>query len=489
MSWDESYYHQIGEINLKYLLSFGQIDEPFFSKYRYSTLYWSISSLISQIVPNKFSIEIYHIINTFFGLMTIVGLHKINKILFNKTIAKIASLLLFCTPFFFGHLAINNKDIILAFAHIWIIYYFYKYTFNTYKFKRKLFLIFKISILSALGTGIQLVFLGSLIPVVLIFLSIILLSKKKNIKTFFFDFIIFFLLFYVILILFWVDTHNNILTLPFEFFVKTFSISIGWPFNLLNGLYFNTNETPAYYLLVNYLYKLPEFIIVLYLISIPVIFFNRKFLIDNFKNFKNTIIIILCLLIYPNLLVIFLPYSIYDGLRLFLWSTPYLVIIPSLTIYLIFKKDNFVYKFIKIFLVFLVCFHIFNFLTITPYHYTFLNYFSGAKEYRYKKFENDYWSTSLKELILSSNLVGDKIDFYSCGVNPELTKIYMKKRYKRSEFTSREKASYVIMTNRTLFSKKENKISNCYDEYNSENVHQISRNGMILSAIKKNNNE
>ena len=29
----------------------------------------------------------------------------------------------------------------------------------------------------------------------------------------------------------------------------------------LDLLYFNTNETPAYYLLVNYLYKLPEFII------------------------------------------------------------------------------------------------------------------------------------------------------------------------------------------------------------------------------------
>ena len=40
-----------------------------------------------------------------------------------------------------------------------------------------------------------------------------------------------------------------------------------------------------------------------------------------------------------------------------------------------------------------------------------------------------------------------------------------------------------------VFKEKENKISNCYDEYNSENVHQISRNGMILSAIKKNNNE
>ena len=85
-------------------------------------------------------------------------------------------------------------------------------------------------------------------------------------------------------------------------------------------------------------------------------------------------------------------------------------------------------------------------------------------------------------------IVTNRMDGFD-KINPELTKIYMKKRYKRSEFTSREKASYVIMTNRTLFSKKENKISNCYDEYNSENVHQISRNGMILSVIKKNNNE
>ena len=70
-----------------------------------------------------------------------------------------------------------------------------------------------------------------------------------------------------------------------------------------------------------------------------------------------------------------------------------------------------------------------NFLTITPYHYTFLNYFSGNKELRYKKFENDYWSTSLKELILSSELGDGRITFYSCGVNPEIAKMYMKQKY------------------------------------------------------------
>ena len=46
-------------------------------------------------------------------------------------------------------------------------------------------------------------------------------------------------------------------------------------------------------------------------------------------------------------------------------------------------------------------------------------------------------------------------------------------------------ASYVIMTNRTLYSDKKQSISNCYDEYNLENVAEVKRNGLVLSAIKK----
>ncbi len=486
VSWDELYYHEIGKINLKYLLSFGQIEESFIYKYRFSTLYWSLSSLINQIFPKHLSLEIFHLINTIFGLMTIVGLYRINKILFNKTIAKISSIFLFLIPFFFGHLAINNKDIILAFSHVWIVYYVYKYTFLNFKFKKKLLLILKISILAALGTGIQLLFLGSLIPVIFIFLAIIFLNKKKSLKNVFFDFILFFIFFYFILVLFWVDTHDNIILLPYSFFIKTFSMEIGWPYSLLNGVYIDKDNIPYNYLLINYFYKLPEFILFLYLVAIPIFFINRIFLKKNFKNFETKIILILFLLAFPTVVMIFIPYPIYDGLRLFLWSAPYLAILPSIVFYLIFIKYNIFYNLIKIFLTILICFHLINFLTITPYHYTFLNFFSGDKSIRYQKFENDYWSTSLKELILSSNLGEDKIDYFSCGVSPEITKIYMRQRYERSEYTDKENASFVIMTNRTLFSEKDNKASNCYDEYNSEIVHQVSRNGIILSAIKKN---
>ena len=41
------------------------------------------------------------------------------------------------------------------------------------------------------------------------------------------------------------------------------------------------------------------------------------------------------------------------------------------------------------------------------------------------------------------------------------------------------------MTNRTLYSEKNQSISNCYDEYDFENVAVVQRNGLVLSVIKK----
>ena len=255
VSWDEKYYHVLGKINLNYLLSFGLLEENFDQKYRYSTLYWSFSSLISQLAPSKYTIETHHIINTVFGLLIILGIYHVTKKLFNKSIAKISSVFLFLIPFFFGHLAINSKDTIVAFAHVWIFYYLIKYSINIIDFKKRLLLILKISTLSALGTGIQLLFLGSLLPIVILFLSYILFFKNRSFKEIFFDFAIYLVLFYFILLLFWVDTHSNVLALPLQFFIKTLSLDIGWPFNLLNGDYSSSRNVNKGYLLINYFYK------------------------------------------------------------------------------------------------------------------------------------------------------------------------------------------------------------------------------------------
>ena len=62
----------------------------------------------------------------------------------------------------------------------------------------------------------------------------------------------------------------------------------------------------------------------------------------------------------------------------------------------------------------------------------------------------------------------------------------MKQRYKNVEYVDINAANYLIMTNRTLYSEKNKSISNCYDEFNFENVAEVKRNGLVLSAIKKN---
>ncbi len=489
VSWDEKYYHVLGKINLNYLLSFGLLEENFDQKYRYSTLYWSFSSLISQLAPSKYTIEIHHIINTVFGLLIILGIYHVTKKLFNKSIAKISSVFLFLIPFFFGHLAINSKDTIVAFAHVWIFYYLIKYSINIIDFKKRLLIILKISTLSALGTGIQLLFLGSLLPIVILFLSYILFFKNRSFKEIFFDFAIYLVLFYFILLLFWVDTHSNVLALPLQFFIKTLSLDIGWPFNLLNGDYSSSRNVNKGYLLINYFYKLPEFIIFLYVVSLPIIIINFQKLKKKINNILLKFLSILLILIFPNFVLIFISYPIYDGLRLFLWVTPYLVLIPAITFFLLINYKNIFFTFLKSITIILIVFHIINFLKITPYHYTYLNSLSGEKKERYKKFENDYWSVTLKELILSSNLPEKKINYHSCGVSPGLTKSYMKQKYGNVEYTDIKNATYIIMTNRTVSSRKGDKITNCFDEYASENVHQVVRNGIVLSAIKKYNHE
>ena len=215
------------------------------------------------------------------------------------------------------------------------------------------------------------------------------------------------------------------------------------------------------------------------------IFYKLKTLKKNIKNFLTKISLLLILLIFPNLILIYIKYPIYDGLRLFLWFTPYLVIIPAIVFSYLINDNNFLFKSIKIIFLFLFVLHLINFIKITPYHYTFLNYFSGNIEERYKQFENDYWSVSLKELILSSNLPEKKINYITCGTSLGIVKTYMKEKYGNVEYTNLNSANYIIMTNRTLYSKKSKSISNCFDEYDFENVAEVKRNGLILSAIKK----
>ena len=183
-SWDEIPHFIYAKVTLNYLFSLGSLNEEILYREFHSTLYWSLQYLLTKVFPSQYIIEVGHLINLFFSFSTIIGIGKIAKELFNKNVGKIVFLILFFYPIFFGHMSFNSSDTILAFSHVWIFYLILKYLKNqNIKHKVNNYILF-MGVLTALASGIQLFFLGSLIPIFLFVLAEIFLIKKFTIKKF-----------------------------------------------------------------------------------------------------------------------------------------------------------------------------------------------------------------------------------------------------------------------------------------------------------------
>ena len=492
-TWDESYHYEIGKITFNYIFSFGQINKDLFYREVYSPLLWMVQYFISLIFPINYKTEVMHVINLFFALTAAFGLKKITKILFNSRVSEYSFVLLLFYPVFFGHMSINSKDIFLASCHVWILYYVLKYLRHP-NLIRPIVLKLKISVLLAIGTGIQLLFVGSLIPIILLlffdaFFFKKILKKEIIFKNFLIDFLIVFITFYLILILFWIDTHSNIFTNPFKFISFMFSdeFKTGWSFNNLNGFYFNSTDAPINYFFLLLFFKSPEFFIFLYILFFY--FFiteNKKFGI-RYESFNYKLTFVFFIISLPTLIIYFIPFPIYDGLRLFMWTIPYIMIPPAIFLnYLNLKKK--INKFLIIAIALIFTFYFYNFIKITPYQYTYLNLFAGNKSQVYQRFVNDYWGASLKELI--KNLKINKNTYLSislCGVSKKLVeRLLIKNNFSNFEFNTYDNSEYVIMTNRTLKTAEHlYTITNCFDFLKGEDQTYVKRNDVMLSTFRK----
>ena len=492
LGWDEEFLINQGKVTANYLLSLG-LTEPndIFRREFYSPIYYSLRYLLVQIVPHFYQIEAGHLVNLFFSMTAIVGTKKISEELFNKEVGNYVFLVLFFFPAFFGHMGFNSKDTIIAFCHVWIFFYVIKYI----KSHNENY-IYKIAVLSSVGTGINLFFLGSLLPLFFFTIVEIFFIKKFNSKNI--EIILFLknllkglLIFYSLLIIFWIDTHPNVFILPFKYINDWMFSDLwrGYPFILINGNYYLYSEIPKSYLLINLFYRTPEYILITYLIFVVTftkfeIFFSSKIKLFNYK-----LLLIFSMILYPFVLLYFTPFSIYDGLRHVLWMLPYVCIIVALIIYFItqnLKQKIFKFFFLLTFLS--IIYFLFNFLIITPYQYTYLNIFAGSKKNNYTKFENDYWGGSIKELINKINFdKNKKIKLSTCGVNSSVPKYYLKKYgFTNFEINKIDNSDYIIMTNRAVNDEyNKNNLTTCFDKHKGEEIFYVKRNGLTLSSLRK----
>jgi hypothetical protein len=391
-------------------------------------------------------------------------------------------------------MSFNSKDTILAFSHVWIVYLIFRYLKNqNIKEKSNSYIIY-IGVLASLATGVKLPFLGSLIPIFLFIIIDIFFLKKIvkesfKLKRFFLDIIKCFFVFYFLLVIFWIEVHPNIITLPFSFLEQPW---YGWPYNLTNGSYSASNEVPATYFLINLIYKSPEYFLISYVFFLILMFKSKKFFSKKFKFFNYKLFFIISILIFPSLLLPIVSFPMYDGIRNFLWSLPYFCIIPALTIYYLIENINYINaKLALLFVSVLIFYFLFNFFSMTPYQYTYLNSFIGDKNHAYQKFENDYWGSSLKELIKKTNFENNKtLSIATCGVNLRTVKKYLKRKTNINfKLVHSDQADFIIMTNRVILLddniNNSKKLTNCFDKFPGNNFSEVKRNGLILSVIRQ----
>ncbi len=534
LSTDEYFHHINGLKRYNFLISLGEDTKfQFRNNEFYPGLYDTLSYAVGQIIliiNKKFYANnidfVMHLVNITFSTLSILGLYLFTKKIFNNNIAILTSFLTLLNPFFFGHMGMNSKDLIIFFSLIWFCYYFYLYCLEDKKNIKNLILA---SFFIGFGCGVRLTFLVVIFPVVicgLIFLFIkykneyIYLSKRILLHSLTALFISSFLI-----ILCWPHMILEIQNGNFLNFFKTIiNNTINWidgpKTGIINGEYYEVFNTPKSYFLDIIIYRLPFYFTILVISTYLLIFTKNLFIENNISNFKIKFIVINLIAFFPILLALFLTVNIYDNLRLFLFIIPFFCIIASLSLEYLIKSFRINWKTKTFFSIILILFSLsfYRFILLTPYQYDYVNYSALKFKNAEYKWEHDYWGASYKELVLKikdkySREEIQKMKITNCSGDDTL--LYYLYRHLGKKFIYRNKreheADYTVLINRaTLYVINNPAVENlvndkghmlvsdmekvvrtpgvkttCHEQYIGKDVVRVSRNGVTLSALRK----
>ena len=495
-SYDEFFHYKNGEKLFNYIFSLGRREYVDIIYLYHFGLYDFLGAFFSKNFTSNYIIESHHILNLIFSFLSVFGIYQVAKKLFNKNVAKITFLITFFNPIFFGHFAINPKDSIIAFSYIWIFYLSLKYVEKQNNQNIRYNYLFYLILLISLGLSIRLTFIFFLLPIFFILFSEIIFKQKNlnfSLTKFFFDFVIIFLFVFIITIIFWPDTHANLLKLPFiyikDYFISFFGSNFGLPFGLINGDFYQTQNTPKSYIFIFLLHKMPFYLI----LSLPLMFFfivKKKFFISEFSTYKNLLYIFIHIF-FPIFLIILAGTALNDGIRYILYIVPFICLVCSISIYYIFKSSHIIFKFLKYIFILLFIYNLSIFFKLTPYQYIFINNFNGKFSNNLNNFENDYWGTSIKELLIKAKNkdIFNKDKNYkiaTCGLHTSIVKYYLNKDFdiEYNFVNSNEEYDYIIFINRVdTTSNNLNNPKTCYSKFNNKNIVNVIRNGLPIAFI------
>ena len=247
-------------------------------------------------------------------------------------------------------------------------------------------------------------------------------------------------------------------------------------------------NTPKTYFLSFFIFRFPIFILILLLALIILLKTDSRFFISKFNNFKNKIIIIFSIILFPILIHVILQVKIYNGIRLFLFVIPFVSILAAVCFYYILKnfKESFYIKSLLVIIAIFFFAFLQRFIYLTPYHYDYANFFNIKFANTEKLYIHDYWGTSYKELmkLINSDKSLKKIKADFCG-GDFFGLRYLENKYsgKKVTMVPYEQADYIIMID--TVSNDVNIKSSCFSLRPGKDIVAVSRQGVRLSVLRK----
>ncbi len=488
---DTAYHHKVGGLRYFYMITLGKFPYEYANSQWYPGLYDTIVFALCKLLDNFINInyvaEIRHAINYLFSSFGLLGLFFVNRKIFNKELAILSCILTLLNPIFFGHMGMNPKDPIIFTALIWTIYFFINYLENleTSRFKYLVLM----SLFIGFGTGVRFTFLALMIPLFFIWLYVIF-KKKINILSIILDAFCALIIIFSLAFLTWPQMHNGEFHLLLELINRSSNWLITFKHGIVNGEFYEVQNTPRTYILNIFLYRIPLYFSLLIIFSYVIVFIRIKFFIENFNsNFIIFFSLLNFLLFFPLSTMVITKTNLYDNARLFLFTMPFFATVASVGLFYIIiklKEFNLLYKSFSFIVLVLLILSFYRFISLTPYQYVYTNYLSTPKYAMGKnKFEHDYVYTSYSELMKKikeefGTEETKKLKIRTCMNSIEWNK-YNFRVFLNTKQTIAEDAEYIIMTNRNLKYKK----MNCFQLFQGKDIVSVKRLGLTLSTLRK----
>jgi hypothetical protein len=490
ITWDAHYHMANGEHVLAYYASlFADTSVlTYHNLYLYGGLFDGIVALVNLVSPLG-AYETSHLLNAVVGLIGVVGCWKLANVLAGPRAALLAAVLLLLMPTWYGHMFNNPKDIPFAAAMTWTLYYMARLGDElpapSWRTVAKLGLAAGLTMGMRVGGVLVFVYLAIMLASVVILRARAVgtapaLRDGRRLGTR--AVLPAAIIAYAVMLACWPWAQQDPLRNPFNA-LRLFS-HIKWDINILfEGRLVNSLHLPAEFLPVSIAVQMPEIVLILLLLAIPVslgaLLVRRAAVVGSIRP---GYVLLFTAIAFPFVHFVLLRPVTYDCARHFLFVLPPLAVAAGIVADRLIEhaRGPLARGAVAASLVGGIGAQVVTMASLHPHEYVYYNELVGGVKGAEDKFELDYWGNSYAEAVheltqyLERERGKGRFKIYRVAVcSSGISASYYFPPFLKMARTDEEADFYVSVTR-----------LNCDDAYEGDEIIAVEREGAILSVVK-----